>query len=142
TGPAINRPRSATLRTVDIAGLDVLIHVANDLAGRLPPEQAKQFTFPPFLHEMHARGWIGEKAGHGFYQRKIAPSGETEIWALDTQTLEYRPRHTPHFASLETHASAALPDRMRKLYEGHDRVGEFFRATLAPTLRYALQVAP
>jgi 3-hydroxyacyl-CoA dehydrogenase len=142
TGPAIDRPKSATLRTVDIAGLDVLIHVANDLANRLPPEQAEQFRFPPFLHEMHARGWIGEKAGRGFYERKAGPSGETEIWALDTQTLEYRPRQTPRFPSLEASASAALPDRMRKLYEGRDRVGEFFRTTLAPTLRYAAHVAP
>jgi 3-hydroxyacyl-CoA dehydrogenase len=142
TGPAIDRPKSATLRTVDIAGLDVLFHVANDLAGRLGPEQANQFTFPPFLHEMHARGWIGEKAGRGFYERKSGPSGETEIWALDTQTLEYRPRETPRLPSLEAGGSAALPDRMRKLYEGRDRVGEFFRATLAPTLRYAAQVAP
>ena len=31
---------------------------------------------------------------------------------------------------------------MRKLYEGSDRVGEFFRATLAPSLRYAAEVAP
>jgi 3-hydroxyacyl-CoA dehydrogenase len=142
TGPAIDRPKSATFRTVDIAGLDVLVHVANDLAERLPPEQAQQFTFPPFIHEMHARGWIGEKAGRGFYQRKTGASGETEIWALDTQTLEYRPRQSPHLGSLETNASAALPDRMRKLYESRDRVGEFFRATLAPTLHYAAQVAP
>ena len=27
TGPAIGRPKSATFRTVDIAGLDVLVHV-------------------------------------------------------------------------------------------------------------------
>ena len=36
TGPAIDRPKSATFRTVDIAGLDVLVHVAADLATRLP----------------------------------------------------------------------------------------------------------
>ena len=36
TGAAIGRPKSATFRTVDIAGLDILVHVANDLAVRLP----------------------------------------------------------------------------------------------------------
>jgi 3-hydroxyacyl-CoA dehydrogenase len=142
TGPAIGRPKSATFRTVDIAGLDVLVHVANDLATRLPPEQARQFIFPPFIHEMHTRGWIGEKAGRGFYERKTTPSGETEIWALDARTLEYRPRQSVKLPSLEATASLALPDRMRKLYEGGDRVGEFFRATLTPTLRYAAHVAP
>ena len=46
TGPAIGRPKSATFRTVDIAGLDVLVHVALDLATRLPPDQAAEFRFP------------------------------------------------------------------------------------------------
>src|SRR5262249_47446934 len=32
TGPAIGRPKSATFRTLDIAGVDVLAHVARTLA--------------------------------------------------------------------------------------------------------------
>src|SRR5262249_54259736 len=35
TGPAIGRPKSATFRTVDIAGVDVLAHVARMLSERL-----------------------------------------------------------------------------------------------------------
>ena len=34
TGPAIGRPKSATFRTLDITGLDVLIHVARNLESR------------------------------------------------------------------------------------------------------------
>jgi len=141
TGSAIGRPKSATFRTVDIAGLDILVHVADDLATRLPPEQAQQFTFPPFIHEMHKRGWIGEKAGRGFYERKIGPSGETEIWALNPETMEYRPRESPRLPSLEAAATLPIPERMRKLYESSDRVGEFWRATLTPTLRYTADVS-
>ena len=63
TGAAIGRPKSATFRTVDIAGLDILVHVANDLAARLPHGRGSQFQFPPFVQEMLKRGWIGEKAG-------------------------------------------------------------------------------
>ena len=142
TGPAIDRPKSATFRTVDIAGLDILVHVANDLAARLPAEHAGQFAFPEFIHDMQKRGWIGEKAGRGFYERRASASGETEIWALDPKTMEYRPRQSPKLPSLEAAGSLPLADRMRKLYEGADRVGEFFRATLAPSLSYAAQVAP
>ena len=36
TGPALGRPKSATFRTMDIAGLDVLGHVVRNLAERLP----------------------------------------------------------------------------------------------------------
>jgi 3-hydroxyacyl-CoA dehydrogenase len=141
TGSAIGRPKSATFRTVDIAGLDVLVHVADDLAARLPPGQAQQFTFPPFIHEMHKRGWIGEKAGRGFYERKRGPSGETEIWALNLETMEYRPRESARLPSLEAAATLPIPERMRKLYESPDRVGEFYRTTLTPTLRYTADVS-
>ena len=37
TGPAIGRPKSATFRTMDIAGIDILAHVAKNLHFELPP---------------------------------------------------------------------------------------------------------
>ena len=142
TGPAIGRPKSATFRTVDIAGLDILVHVAADLASRLPGDRGAQFHFPPFVHEMMARGWIGEKSGRGFYERRKGPSGESEIWALDPQKMEYRPRQPVRLASLDASATLPLPDRMRKLFAGGDRVAEFLQSTLPPALRYAAEVAP
>jgi len=142
TGPALGRPKSATFRTADIAGLDIIHNVANDLASRLPPERGAQFHFPPFVAEMVKRGWLGEKSGRGFYERRPGPSGETEIWTLDPQTMEYRPRQSPRLASLEATASLALTDRVRKLFHGTDRVGEFLRSTLPPALHYTATVAP
>ena len=68
TGPAIGRPKSATFRTVDIAGVDVLAHVARGLGLELPP----------FVNDMVSRGMTGAKAGRGFYQK----SGD-EILTLD-----------------------------------------------------------
>ena len=142
TGAAIGRPKSATFRTVDIAGLDILVHVAADLASRLPGGRGREFQFPAFVAEMMARGWIGEKAGRGFYERRKGDSGETEIWALDPQNMEYRPRQPVKLPSLEAAAPLALPERMRKLFTGSDRVGEFLRGTLPASLRYAGEIAP
>ena len=142
TGPAIGRPKSATFRTVDIAGLDILVHVAADLASRLPHGRGGQFQFPSFVGEMMKRGWIGEKAGRGFYERRKSASGESEIWALDPQKMEYRPRQPVSLPSLDAASSLPLPDRMRKLFTASDRVGSFQRTTLAPALRYAAEVAP
>ncbi len=51
TGPAIGRPKSATFRTLDIAGLDILAHVTRDLARRLPPDEARSFSLPPWSTE-------------------------------------------------------------------------------------------
>ena len=142
TGPAIGRPKSATFRTVDIAGLDILVHVARDLESRLPPDQGAQFRFPSFVFEMAKRGWLGEKSGRGFYERRKGASGESELWVLDPQSLEYRPRRTPGLQELDAAASLPLPERMRKLVTGAGRVAEFFQTTLPVSLRYTAAVAP
>jgi 3-hydroxyacyl-CoA dehydrogenase len=142
TGPAIGRPKSATFRTVDIAGLDILVHVAHDLATRLPAGRGTQFTFPSFVHKMLERGWIGEKAGRGFYERRKNEAGETDIWVLDPASMEYRPRLPVKLPSLDATAPLPLPERMRKLFEGSDRVAAFFQSTLPPSLRYTEEIAP
>ena len=65
TGTLIGRPKSATFRTMDLAGLDILAAVATDLATRLPDASDRStFVLPPFVAEMIGRGLVGEKAGH------------------------------------------------------------------------------
>src|SRR4051794_11415013 len=132
TGPALGRPKSATFRTMDIAGIDVLAHVARNLDVELPP----------IVGTMIERGWIGEKAGQGFYKRVKGPTG-SEIETLDPQTMTYRPKQSAKLASLD--AARSIEDtreRIKTLFAGKDKVGEFLRATLEPTLRYTAKVAP
>ena len=143
TGPAIGRPRSATFRTLDLAGLDILAHVAANLAERLEnADERDSFALPPLIAGMVERGWIGSKAGGGFYRKRKAGDGN-EILTLDPGTMDYRARRPPRLPALE--AAAAIDDhgeRIRTLFEGRDRVGKFLRATLAPTLVYAAEAAP
>ena len=143
TGPAIGRPRSATFRTLDLAGLDILAHVAANLAERLEdPDERAAFALPPLIAGMVERGWVGSKAGGGFYRKRKTGDG-SEILTLDPGTMDYRARRSPRLPALD--AAAAMDDhgeRVRTLFQGRDRVGEFLRATLAPTLVYAAQVAP
>jgi len=144
TGPALGRPKSATFRTLDLAGIDILAHVVHNLYERLPDEAARsQFVLPAFVEKMVERKMVGEKSGQGFYKRMKSSGGESEILTLDPATLEYRPRKRPRLPSLE--AAAAIADgreRVRTLYQGKDRVGEFLRQTLDPTLEYTVKVTP
>jgi 3-hydroxyacyl-CoA dehydrogenase len=144
TGPAIGRPKSATFRTLDLAGVDILGHVIRNLHERLPDENARRtFELPPFVDRMLQRGLIGEKAGQGFYKRIKGADGQSEILTLDPATLEYRPRQSARFPSIEAAQSVTdVRERVRTLYQGKDRVGRFLRDTLGPTLRYAAQVTP
>jgi 3-hydroxyacyl-CoA dehydrogenase len=155
TGPALGRPKSATFRTMDLAGVDVLGHVARNLAGAsqsaaLPEPDA--FQLPAFVDEMITRGWIGDKAGQGFYKkvrntesRIQNPEGKAdrEILTLDPATMEYRARRSAKLPSLDAARSIEDPaERIRTLYRGKDRVGEFLRRTLGETLDYVARVAP
>jgi 3-hydroxyacyl-CoA dehydrogenase len=144
TGPAIGRPKSATFRTMDLAGIDILSHVVRDFQQRLPEASAKRvFALPPFVLAMIEKGWIGEKAGRGFYQRVKNTGGDAEILTIDPATLEYRPRQPVHFASLDAARSIEnVSERVRALFTSRDRVGQFLRDTLAPMLVYTARVTP
>jgi 3-hydroxyacyl-CoA dehydrogenase len=134
TGPPLGRPKSATFRTMDIAGIDILAHVAKNLSLELPA----------IVTALVERGWIGEKAGQGFYKRvKSAGSAAPEILTLDPATMTYRPRQAPRLPSLD--AARSIEDtgeRIKTLFLGRDKVGQFLRDTLGPTLRYTAKVAP
>ncbi|MEW6322419.1 MAG: 3-hydroxyacyl-CoA dehydrogenase NAD-binding domain-containing protein [Acidobacteriota bacterium] len=144
TGPAIGRPGSATFRTADIAGIDVLAHVMRNLNERLPDEADRAaFAVPPLVERMLERKMLGEKTGRGFYERRKNERGETEIWSLDLATLEYRPKKPARIASIEAGRQIDdLAERLRMLFAATDKAGEFLRATLAPTLVYTARVAP
>jgi 3-hydroxyacyl-CoA dehydrogenase len=144
TGPAIGRPKSATFRTLDLAGVDILVHVIRNLHERLPEQKARaRFVLPAFVEQMVAKGLIGEKAGQGFYKRVKGSDGESEILTLDHETLEYRPRQAAKLPFLDSASTMADPgERIKTLFNGTDRVGNFLRSTLAPALVYAAHVTP
>ena len=140
TGPAIGRPKSATFRTMDLAGIDVLAHVVRNLAERLEGEDdRKVFVLPPVVDELIKRGWIGAKSGQGFYKKDASGA----ILTLDPDSMTYRPEAPARLAALD--AARGTDDvgaRIRTLFTGEDRVGRFLRATLGSTLTYTARVAP
>jgi 3-hydroxyacyl-CoA dehydrogenase len=143
TGPAIGRPKSATFRTVDIAGLDILTKVAADLSVRLPREDDRRaFALPAFVSGMIERGLLGDKAGQGFYRKTRGADG-TEILTLDLETMTYRPQRPAKLPELEIARSISdTGARIRDLFLGKHKTGELLRRTLGPTLLYAAKVAP
>src|SRR5687768_5062827 len=109
TGEAIGRPKSATFRTLDLAGIDILGHVIRNIGA----------TLPPFVDAMIRKGLTGEKTGAGFYKRIKRPDGESEILTIDPSTLEYRQRQSPKLPSLEaTRNVADTGERIRTLLNG------------------------
>ena len=127
TGPALGRPKSATFRTMDVVGLDIIAHVAANL--RIP--------LPAVLQSLVERGWIGEKGGQGFYKR-----ADSEILVLEPRTFGYRPKKPVQIPALEAARSIENPaERVKLLFLDQGRAGRFLRATLGPTLLHTARVA-
>jgi len=101
TGQAVGWPRSATFRTIDLVGLDILGHVVANMTQNVRDERS-ELQIPPFYRQMLERKWLGDKTKGGFYKKVKASEGkEDERLALDWKTLEYHPRQKPKFAALD-----------------------------------------
>jgi 3-hydroxyacyl-CoA dehydrogenase len=106
TGPAVGWPKSATFRTIDLVGLDILSHVVLNMssvsAGALARHTGRAQRLPDFYHKMVERHWLGDKTKGGFYKKVRGGEGkEDEILALDWKTLEYHPRLKTKFTALD-----------------------------------------
>lgn len=139
TGPVIGRPKSATFRTVDVVGLDTLVHVANGLYENCPEDEAHElFKLPDFINHMIENKWLGSKTKQGFYKKV-----DKDILSLDLNTLEYRPQQKASFATLELTKTIEKPiDRFKVLVKGTDKAGEFYRKNFTAMFAYVSNRVP
>ena len=144
TGPIIGRPKSATFRTIDVVGLDTLVHTANGVAQNAPEDEMHEsFAIPGFINTMVDNKWLGSKTQQGFYKKSVDSSGKKEILVLDLNTLEYRKANKVSFATLgNTKSVEKVIDRFKVLVKGKDKAGEFFRKTLSAIFAYSSNRVP
>jgi 3-hydroxyacyl-CoA dehydrogenase len=144
TGPVIGRPKSATFRTVDVVGLDTLVHVANGIYENCPNDEAHElFKLPGFINTMMENKWLGSKAKQGFYKKSVNAEGKKEILTLDLDTMEYRSKKRAKFATLELTKTIDKPiDRFKVLVGGKDKAGEFYRKNFAAMFAYVQNRIP
>lgn len=139
TGPVIGRPKSATFRTVDVVGLDTLVHVSNGIYENCPKDEAHHlFKLPDFINTMMEKNMLGSKTKKGFYKKE-----GKEISTLDLDTLEYREKKRAKFATLElTKTVDKVIDRFKILVGGKDKAGEFYRKNFAAMFAYVQNRIP
>ncbi|MEM8508418.1 MAG: 3-hydroxyacyl-CoA dehydrogenase/enoyl-CoA hydratase family protein [Bacteroidota bacterium] len=139
TGPLIGRPKSATFRTVDVVGLDTLVHVGNGLYENCKDDERRDvFKMPGFITTMMDNKWLGSKTGQGFYKKSVNADGKKEILTLDLGTMDYRSKKSAKFATLElTKSIDDVAERFPVLSDGKDKAGEFFRKSFGALFSYA-----
>jgi len=150
TGQAVGWPKSATFRTIDLVGLDILGHVVGNMTSNVHDERS-DLRLPDFFQHMLQKKWLGDKTKGGFYKKLKGGDGkEDERLALDWKTLEYHPRQKPKFAALDM--AKTVEDtgaRLRMLlgmdggasHKG-DKAGAFLWAALSDLWTYAANRVP
>jgi 3-hydroxyacyl-CoA dehydrogenase len=144
TGPVIGRPKSATFRTVDVVGLDTLVHVAEGIHKNVPEDEEHDiFEIPNFISTMMEKEWLGSKSGQGFYKKVKDDKGNSEILSLDLETMEYREKKSANFDTLgKTKSIDKVADRFEILVNGEDKAGEFYRKNFGALFAYVSKRIP
>ena len=144
TGPVIGRPKSATFRTIDVVGLDTLVHTANGVKDNCPNDEMRdQFVIPDYVNTMMENKWLGSKTKQGFYKMTKNANGKREILSLDLNTLDYRAKKSAKFETLElTKSIDNVADRFKVLVAGKDKAGEFYRKSFAAMFAYVQNRIP
>ena len=149
TGTPVGWPKSATFRTIDLVGLDILGSVVKNMTTNVHDERS-ELALPGFFQQMLDRKWLGDKTKGGFYKKSRAADGQEERLALNWKTLEYHPRQKPKLPALEMARNIEeTPARLRMLLglEGsgpqkNDKAGAFLWAALSDLWTYAANRIP
>lgn len=144
TGTLSGFSKAAVFRTADMAGLDVVGHVAGNLYPNIPDDERRDvFKMHDLFVRMIENGMIGNKAGMGFYKKTRTGSG-TEYKVLNLDTFEYESQVKPHFDSVETAVKQfdRLPEKLRYVMDQDDKAGRFLREIHEELFLYAANRIP
>ena len=133
TGVLTGRSKSATFRTADLSGIDVIAHVTKGLSQTT----GEDFALPDWVQGLVKAGRVGEKSGAGFYKRV-----GKEIHTLDWRTGEYALQSKPTAPDLARLGKLPLPERFAAFRDWSGREGEFVREYLLRFSHYVLATAP
>ncbi|MGA8150307.1 MAG: 3-hydroxyacyl-CoA dehydrogenase NAD-binding domain-containing protein [Terriglobales bacterium] len=145
TGQAVGWPKSATFRTIDLVGLDILGHVVANMIQNVHDERS-DLKLPEFIRQMLERKWLGDKTKGGFYKR----AKDDDRLALDWKTLEYHPRQKPRFPTLDMAKNVEETGARLRLLLGMDgsgpkkgdKAGQFLWSALADLWTYSANRVP
>jgi 3-hydroxyacyl-CoA dehydrogenase len=147
TGSAVGWPKSATFRTIDLVGLDILGHVVSNMTSKVKDERS-ELKLPAFYQQMLERKLLGDKTKGGFYKKNkgAAADGSDERFGVDWKTLEYRPSKRAKFPALEMAKNVEnTSERLRMLLGGDpakDKAAAFYWASLSDLWTYAANRVP
>ncbi len=144
TGPLIMRPKSASFRTLDLVGLDILMHTARTSIEKIDPasEDLSRFEFPEYINNMLENKQLGNKTRGGFYKRtKINNKKAFLMW--DPNAGEYTEVDKTKLAGVvEASKEKGAIARMCALVKGSAPENNFAWEILRNVMLYSANLVP
>jgi 3-hydroxyacyl-CoA dehydrogenase len=143
-GPVMGRPKTAMFKTADLVGLDVLAHVASNTYDLVKSDESRDsFVLPDFVKKMIKKNLLGKKTQSGFYKTDLTPEWQKIRKVIDPKTLSYSEYDRPDYPCIQAAQKAKnLPQKMRAVVYGDDKLAQFAWKALAHNLIYAANRIP
>ena len=140
TGALCGRPKSATFRTADVIGLDVLKNVAMTTYQKSKHDESiEKFNIPEVMELLIEKGNLGQKTGAGFYKKDV----NGNILVLDLDNKNYRPIEKIKLGlDNEIIQNGAIDQRINALITLDSKNGVFFWEVLSEMLLYSANRIP
>ena len=133
TGPLLGRPKSASFRTMDVVGLDTMLHVVNTMKDQLKDDPWHAlFQVPDWLTSLVQQGHLGQKTGQGLYRK----NGKN-IEVYDIKLKNYRLSKTEVSDELKNIMKTLDPvARMKALISSNNKQAQFLAACFRDLFHY------
>ncbi|PAB61188.1 3-hydroxyacyl-CoA dehydrogenase/enoyl-CoA hydratase family protein [Anaeromicrobium sediminis] len=140
TGAIVGRPKSATFRTLDMVGIDIYAHVANNTINAIDDAGEKEaLTSPAFVQTLINNGQLGDKTKQGFYKKVKTEKGkQTLMW--DYKNEEYIELPKVKVEAVEEVKKTANP--LETLVYGEAEESKFAWEIIKSTLLYSANNVP
>ncbi len=143
-GPALGRPKTAIFKTVDLVGLDTVVHVCKNSYELCPDdEQRDALILPEFVGKMAEKNLLGNKTQAGFYKTELTPEWKKIRKVLNPETMEYDDLVRPSFPCIDAaKKKSSLKEKVDCVLNGEDRGGKFAWKMAANSFQYAANRVP
>jgi 3-hydroxyacyl-CoA dehydrogenase len=132
TGIALDRPKSATFRTADVVGLDILSNAINTSSSVKHDPWNSIHELPQVFEHLISNNHLGQKSKKGIYEKR-----EDGIYVIDLKDYSYRKSNKSAPTKLIKLLNRKLGnEELKQLSKSNEKHHKFLWLTLAELLHY------
>ena len=144
TGSILGRPKTGTFKLADLVGLDTAASVTKGLQENTEGDQmVKDLKDSKVMNFLLENKFFGDKSGKGFYYKEKDAQGNTMRFALDLNSLEYRPLERNQLDVIgRAKQAGGTKNQLAVLLADKTKHGDLLRKHFASLFAYVSQRVP